>query len=64
MDASDERRGDVRYSMAGIGLSAFSLFSMQSTSFLSYQRGPVDGVLATMRRRDGFAPFRRLGAAC
>ena len=96
----DERRGDVRYSMADIGLSAFSLFFMESESFLSHQRGleegrktsncrtlfgmaaiptenhiramldPVhpshlqpafDGVLEVMRRRDGFAPFRRLG---
>ncbi len=100
VDFPDERRGDVRYSMADIGLSAFSLFFMQSESFLSYQRGleegrktsncrtlfgmaaiptdnhiramldPVhpshlqpafDGVLEVMRRRDGFAPFRRLG---
>ena len=100
VDFPDARRGDVRYSMADIGLSAFSLFFMQSESFLSYQRGleegrktsncrtlfgmaaiptdnhiramldPVhpshlqpafDGVLEVMRRRDGFAPFRRLG---
>ncbi len=100
VDFPDARRGDVRYSMADIGLSAFSLFFMQSESFLSYQRSleegrktsncrtlfgmaaiptdnhiramldPVhpshlqpafDGVLDTMRRRDGFAPFRRLG---
>ncbi len=100
VDFPDERRGDVRYSMADIGLSAFSLFFMQSESFLSYQRGleegrktsncrtlfgmaaiptdnhiramldPVhpsylqpafDGMLEAMRRRDGFAPFRRLG---
>jgi len=33
----DARRGDVRYSMADIGMSAFSLFFMQSESFLSYQ---------------------------
>ncbi len=31
----DARRGDVRYSMADIGMSAFSLFFMQSESFLS-----------------------------
>ncbi len=100
VDFPDARRGDVRYSMADIGLSAFSLFFMQSESFLSYQRSleegrktsncrtlfgmaaiptdnhiramldPVhpshlqpafDGVLDTMRRRDGLAPFRRLG---
>ncbi len=100
VDFPDERRGDVRYSMADIGLSAFSLFFMPSESFLSYQRGleedretsncrtlfgmaaiptdnhiramldPVhpshlqpafDGMLEAMRRRDGFAPFRRLG---
>ena len=36
---SDARRGpDVGYSMADIGLSAFSLFFMQSESFLSHQR--------------------------
>jgi len=34
----DQRRGDVKYSMADIGLSAFSLFFMQSESFLAYQR--------------------------
>jgi hypothetical protein len=32
------RRPEVDYSMADIGLSAFSLFFMQSESFLSYQR--------------------------
>ena len=36
---SDSRRSaDVDYSMADIGLSAFSLFFMQSESFLSHQR--------------------------
>ena len=36
----DKRKGgDVTYSMADIGLSAFSLFFMQSESFLDYQRG-------------------------
>ena len=30
----DKRRGDATYSMADIGLSAFSLFFMQSESFL------------------------------
>jgi hypothetical protein len=36
---SDARRStDVDYSMADIGLSAFSLFFMQSESFLSHQR--------------------------
>ncbi len=38
---TDARRSpdpDVDYSMADIGLSAFSLFFMQSESFLSYQR--------------------------
>ncbi len=40
----DRRRGgDVSYSMADIGLSAFSLFFMQSESFLSYQRGLEEG---------------------
>jgi hypothetical protein len=39
----DDRRGDVTYSMADIGLSAFSLFFMQSESFLSYQRGLTEG---------------------
>ena len=40
----DKRRGDsVTYSMADIGLSAFSLFFMQSESFLSYQRALEEG---------------------
>ena len=40
----DRRRGgDVSYSMADIGLSAFSLFFMQSESFLSYRRGLEEG---------------------
>ncbi len=39
----DRRRGDVTYSMVDIGLSAFSLFFMQSESFLSYQRGLEEG---------------------
>jgi hypothetical protein len=35
----DKRRGgDVTYSMGDIGMSAFSLFFMQSESFLAYQR--------------------------
>src|SRR3978361_865089 len=39
----DQRRGDVTYSMADVGLSAVSLFFMQSESFLSYQRGLEEG---------------------
>ncbi len=39
----DARRGDVRYGMADIGMSAFSLFFMQSESFLSYQRSLEEG---------------------
>ncbi len=39
----DRRRGDVTYSMADIGMSAFSLFFMQSESFLSYQRALEEG---------------------
>src|SRR6195952_2966170 len=39
----DKRRGDVTYSMADIGLSAFSLFFMQSESFLSHQRALEEG---------------------
>ena len=36
----DKRKGGAAtYSMADIGLSAFSLFFMQSESFLDYQRG-------------------------
>jgi hypothetical protein len=35
----DPRRGAVTYSMADIGLSAFSLFFMQSESFLSTSAG-------------------------
>lgn len=34
----DGRRGAVKYTMADIGLAAFSLFFMQSESFLSFQR--------------------------
>ena len=35
----DKRRGrNVRYAMADIGLAAFSVFFMQSPSFLAYQR--------------------------
>ena len=39
----DKRRGDVTYSMADIGLSAFSLFFMQSESFVAHQRTLEDG---------------------
>ena len=40
----DKRKGgDAGYSMADIGLSAFSLFFMQSESFLAYQRGLEEG---------------------
>src|SRR3954470_3016233 len=39
----DKRRGNVTYSMADIGLSAFSLFFMQSESFLSHQRALEEG---------------------
>jgi len=38
----DKRKGVGDYSMADIGLSAFSLFFMQSESFLSYQRSLED----------------------
>lgn len=39
----DKRKGPGDYSMADIGLSAFSLFFMQSESFLSYQRSLEEG---------------------
>src|SRR3954462_4908584 len=39
----DKRRGEVTYSMTDIGLSAFSLFFMQSESFLAHQRVLQDG---------------------
>jgi hypothetical protein len=40
----DKRKGGAStYSMADIGLSAFSLFFMQSESFLAYQRGLEEG---------------------
>ncbi len=39
----DKRRGDVTYSMADIGVSAFSLFFMQSESFLAHQRALEEG---------------------
>jgi hypothetical protein len=35
---SDSRSGNVTYPMADIGMAAFSLFFMQSDSFLSFQR--------------------------
>jgi len=38
----DKRKGAGDYSMADIGLSAFSLFFMQSESFLSHQRSLED----------------------
>ncbi len=43
----DARRGDVRYGMADIGMSAFSLFFMQSESFLSHQRSLEEGRAAS-----------------
>ena len=43
VDVPDERRRDVRHSMAEIGLSAFSLFFAQSESSLSHQRGLEEG---------------------
>lgn len=39
----DKRKGAGRYSMADIGLSAFSLFFMRSESFLSDQRSLDEG---------------------
>src|SRR4029453_7660239 len=39
----DKRRGDMTYSMADIGLSAFSLFFLQSESFLAHQRALEEG---------------------
>ena len=39
----DKRKGEGVYSMADIGVSAFSLFFMQSESFLAYQRSLEDG---------------------
>ena len=39
----DKRKSEGVYSMADIGLSAFSLFFMQSESFLSYQRALEEG---------------------
>ena len=38
----DKRKGDVVYSMTDVGMSAFSLFFMQSESFLAYQRSLDD----------------------
>src|SRR4051794_555799 len=37
------RGGDVRYTMADIGLTAFSLFFLQSPSFLAHQRRLEEG---------------------
>ena len=39
----DKRKSEGVYTMADIGLSAFSLFFMQSESFLSYQRSLEEG---------------------
>jgi hypothetical protein len=39
----DKRKGEGVYSMSDIGLSAFSLFFMQSESFLSHQRSLEEG---------------------
>ena len=39
----DKRKGAGVYTMADIGVSAFSLFFMQSESFLAYQRSLEDG---------------------
>jgi len=38
----DARKGDVTYSMADVGMSAFSLFFTQSESFLAHQRALED----------------------
>lgn len=43
-ELADKRKGSGgRYTMADIGLSAFSLFFMQSPSFLAHQRALEDG---------------------
>jgi len=39
----DKRKGEGGYTMSDIGLSAFSLFFMQSESFLAYQRSLDEG---------------------
>jgi len=39
----DKRKSEGVYTMADIGMSAFSLFFMQSESFLSYQRALEEG---------------------
>ena len=39
----DKRKGEGEYTMGDIGLSAFSLFFMQSESFLSHQRSLEEG---------------------
>ncbi len=39
----DKRKGEGEYTMADIGLSAFSLLFMQSESFLSHQRSLEEG---------------------
>ena len=47
----DKRRGEVTYSMADIGLSAFSLFFMQSESFLAHQRALEEGRKAAVEHQ-------------
>ena len=39
----DARTGEVKYAMADVGMSAFSLFFMQSESFLAHQRSLEEG---------------------
>jgi len=39
----DARMGQVKYAMADVGMSAFSLFFMQSESFLAHQRSLEEG---------------------
>jgi len=45
----DKRKSEGVYSMADIGLSAFSLFFMQSESFLPYQRALEEPFTKTLR---------------
>src|SRR5215210_3596017 len=70
----DRRTGaNARYTMADIGLSAFSVFFLQSPSFLAYQRQLAEGhgrsncqtlfgdIVAHLESTGGLAAFQRLG---
>jgi hypothetical protein len=59
----DKRSGrNTRYGMADIGLSAFSVFFMQSPSFLAHQRVRCSLKLASLKDPQRAFRFRRSSA--